>query len=47
MTAEERDAALGRIERTDNLADLAASDFLIEARTLYRVGPSCGPALRL
>ena len=33
LTAEDRDATLGRIGRTDQLADLSASDFIIEAAT--------------
>ena len=33
LTAEEKDITLGRIERTDQLADLSSSDFIIEAAT--------------
>ena len=33
LTAEQKDATLGRISRTDQLADLSAADFIIEAAT--------------
>lgn len=33
LTADEKDVVLGRINRTDQLADLSAADFIIEAAT--------------